>query len=117
MSYVKTGLDPSVMVTVLAAHKALISDYALRARQAEDMASGLMSEHFRNNGDAVAAKIIAHQEARGVERATQYMGVIQATLMSLTELHRSTKYRDNPIHPALLDLVKALTLTTESAHG
>lgn len=103
----------------LAAYKSLVSDYALRARQAEEMANVLMVERIPPElmASNVVNRITEHIQARGLERATQYLGVLQTTLMALTNLQR-TKCSLTPeqLDEELLTIIKALTITASPSN-
>lgn len=90
----------------LQAYKSLISDYALRARQAEDMVKLLMSDiPAEVRTTAIVEKIKVHIELRELERATQYLGILQMTRLSLTSM-----LQRNPEDTQLIEIVKALTV-------
>ena len=106
MNRLETRSPDEGLQVSLAAYKSLVSDYALRARQAEDMVQLLMSELPKDVlVNSIVSKVQQHIEARGIERSTQYLGVIQTTLLALTKLNT-----EQP-NEALLTIIKALTLT------
>lgn len=68
--------------------KSTLSDFALRARQAEQMAGRLMAEAHKEKWEPaqiqeLAALISKQIDARAHERAVQQQGVIQATVFAL----------------------------------
>lgn len=98
----------------LAAYKSLISDYSLRAKQAEAMVALLMASH--PNHEALSVSLVntlrEHLDTRGLERSTQLLGVLQTTLLALTEIRKgisSTPLVD--IESELTTIVKALTVS------
>lgn len=101
---------PSVESLLLSiqAYKTVISDYAQRTKQAEEMVVVLMNEKIPQDvfASMVVNKVTAHIEARGIERSTQYLGLIQATLMALTNIQGSK------LDPELVEVIKSLTLAT-----
>ncbi len=95
----------------LASYKALVSDYALRARQAEAMVATLMQKNIPPEVFAtqVVNKVMQDVETRELERSTQYRGVIQTTIMSLTNLRLSNPDRET-YDDCVLEIIKALTV-------
>jgi hypothetical protein len=68
----------------LAATKSLISNYAMRARHAEETASRLMSERLSTDQVQQLGSVIAAQmEQRANERAVQQQALLQSTLIVL----------------------------------
>jgi hypothetical protein len=68
----------------LQATKSLLSDYALRTRQAEQMASALMSERLTGEQVTQLGQLIAsHMDQRSTERAVQQQALLQSTLIVL----------------------------------
>lgn len=105
--------NEALMVSV-AALKSLTSDYALRTRQAEEMCSLLISEKIPKEifQDVIVNKLTEHISTRGLERSTQLFGVIQTTLMALTNIHRGLKnLTPEELDQQLLEIIKALTIT------
>ena len=98
----------------LQAYKSLVSDYALRARQAEELVGQMLVTHLPKEvyGDSIVNKIAEHIEARELERSTQYLGVLQTTLLALTNLQRSISTTPiEQLDQELLTIIKALTVT------
>lgn len=52
----------------------------------------------------VVNKVTADIEARGIERSTQYLGLLQTTLMALNAIQRQQP------SPDLVEVIKSLTL-------
>jgi hypothetical protein len=73
----------------VAANKALVSDYAVRAQQAEQAANRAIATTQRQWTDAqvkaFAALITEHMERRAQERAIHQQAILQATLLALNE--------------------------------
>lgn len=68
----------------LAATKSLLSDYALRTRQAEQTAALLMGEKLTDEQVKQLGQMIAGQmEQKATERAVQQQALIQSTLIVL----------------------------------
>jgi hypothetical protein len=68
----------------LAALKSLLSDYVLRTRQAEAVASRLMSQNLTDAQVHVLATTISQQiDVRTTERSVQQQALIQATVVAL----------------------------------
>lgn len=97
----------SMSVTVQA-YKSVVSDYALRTKQAEEMVTVLMNDKIPQDrlSTEVVNKVYEHMNARGVERSAQYLGLLQTTLMALTEIQ---KHKPDP---DILEIIKSLTLAT-----
>ena len=111
---VVTHSPNEAMAVSLAALKSLTSDYALRTRQAEEMCSLLMSEKIPKEifQDVIVNKLKSHIDARGLERSTQLLGVIQTTLFSLTNIQRGLKnLTSEEIDTQMLEIIKALTIS------
>lgn len=52
-----------------------------------------------------------HMSARGLERSTHYLGVIQTTLMALTNIQRSfTTLSQSELEQELTTIIQALTV-------
>lgn len=101
------------MQVSLAAYKSLVSDYALRAKQAEDMVSTLMLKNIPEAAfmDMVVNKINDHIDSRGIERSTQFLGVLQTTLIALTNTHQNIDTRSpDQIKSELVEIIKAITV-------
>jgi prophage DNA circulation protein len=80
----------------------------MRARQAEEMVKVLMADIPADvRTTAIVEKIKAHIELRELERSTQYLGILQTTLISLTAMQR--RYPDDT---QLIEVIKAITLAT-----
>lgn len=101
------------MQVSLAAMKSIISDYALRTRQAEEIANTLLSEVIpKETMQAIIVNTIKrHSDTRELERSTQYLGIIQVTLMALTSIHRRLSIEDE-LNSELLEIIKALTVAS-----
>lgn len=106
----KTNSPHEAQQVSLQAYKSLVSDYALRARQAEDMAAALLAKLPFDQTDMLVNKIRTHMDTRELERSTQYLGVLQVTLLALTNLQRSTVTPED-LNSELLEIIKALTIT------
>lgn len=106
MSQVKITDNESSLRLSIKAYAAVISDYSLRTKQAEEMVGFLMRDKIPKDEfiRTVVNKIEQHVEARGIDRATQYLGLLQTTLMALTSIQKKTP------NPELLEIIKALTL-------
>ncbi len=95
----------------LTAYKSLVSDYALRTRQAEDLCNKMMVANI--DRDVLVNTVCAHIDARGLERSVQYLAIIQTTLMALTEIHKkSSSIAPEQLDFELLEIIKALTVAT-----
>ncbi len=68
----------------ITALKSLVSEYSLRANQAEQLSSKLMGDLDQVKAHEVAAMIISHMEVRSKERSVHQQALIQATLVALT---------------------------------
>ncbi len=106
----KTNSPQEALQVSLQAYKSLVSDYALRARQAEDMTAALLAKLPEDQTDMLVNKINTHMSVRELERSTQYLGVLQVTLLALTNLQRSTVSPED-LNSELLEIIKALTIT------
>ena len=95
----------------LAAYKSLVSHYSLRAKQSEDMVRLLMSDKIPKEiyETAIVNKVQAHIETRGVERSTQYLGLLQTTLLALTNIRNNVSDIEKT-DKDLLEVIKALTV-------
>jgi hypothetical protein len=80
--------DVATLEFQLIANKALLSDYALRTRQAEQMTGHLIAEAHKawdEHRIKQFADLIAKQmDQRVTERAVQQQAILQATLIALT---------------------------------
>lgn len=102
------GASPESLSLSIAAYKALISDYLLRAKQAEDMVVLLTNEKIPKEVflEEVVNKIQKHLDEKGVERSAQYLGLLQTSLLALNALQK-----EQP-NDSLLEIIKAITLAT-----
>jgi len=104
-------LNPQEALQVsLQAYKSLVSDYALRAQQAEALTASLLAKLPDDQHSMLVNKITEHIGVRELERSTQYLGVLQTTLLALTNLQRSTVTPEH-LDSELLEIIKALTVT------
>ncbi len=113
MNRLETKSPVESLMLSLSAYKSLVSDYALRARQAEDMTAQLMIEKLGPEviASMVVNKVQEHIEARGLERSVQYHGIIQTTLMALTNIRRSGTTGE-ALDQELLEIIRALTIAS-----
>jgi hypothetical protein len=101
-----------LQVTITAL-KSLVADYSLRARQAEEMANLCLADKIPKEAfeALVVNKIREHMEVRGLDRSTHYLGIIQTTLMSLTNMHKELpKLETEQLEAELVTIIKALTI-------
>lgn len=72
----------------ITALKSLISEYAMRATQAEQLCNTLLNEKISDSAmqTIVQSLISEHSENRGKERAVHQQAVLQSLLIALTQL-------------------------------
>ena len=85
MAHTSKNYDKVVSLELsLAATKSLLSDYALRTRQAEQTAARLMADRLTDEQVKQLGEMIATQmDQRATERAVQQQALLQSTLIVL----------------------------------
>lgn len=91
----------------LTAVKSLLSEYATRAKHAEQAAATLMQDKLGPELLRELAALINHQlDVRGTERAVQQQAILQATLVAITH---ATKMPDEQMRAEVNNVVIELT--------
>jgi signal recognition particle GTPase len=95
----------------ITALKSLISEYAMRATQSEQLCNTLLNEKM---GDLAMQTIVQsliseHSENRGKERAVHQQAVLQSLLIALTQLKNVDDLET--IHKQVNSIVQSLTLS------
>ena len=89
----------------LTATKALVSDYSLRARQAEEAFALLIRSLDQKDLTAFEAVIAKHINVRAHERTVQQQAILQATLVALgAALNAGPEDRDHILRQVFKDL-------------
>lgn len=97
----------------LEAHKALLKDYALRTRQAEELASTLLCEKFSSSHSFIAEvvnKIDQHANSRAAVRCESCHAVLQLAVIALTTAYQTSASADE-LRASVLAVIQSLTLT------
>jgi hypothetical protein len=94
----------------LAAMKSLVSDYALRARQAEELASrALLTAMTDTQVNDFANMVAGHMDARARERSIQQQALLQATVVALgAALNAEGEQQKTMLANMLRDLTSAV---------
>lgn len=93
----------------ITALKSLVSEYALRANQAEQLSSKLMGDLDQIKAHEIAAMIISHMDVRSKERAVHQQALIQATLVALTStIHQDDSTLRGVVNTVIGSLTTAL---------
>lgn len=94
----------------LAATKSLVSDYSLRMRQAEEVASRAILGQMTDEQIEVFARLVgAHMEVRAVERSVHQQAILQATTIALNAALQASQEEQKEMLTAMLrDLTSAV---------
>lgn len=97
----------------LAAHKSLVSEYALAARQSREMCALALDPIIRQNVEIIAERMADHQHQILVERSTQLRGLLESTVIALNAqaLAAST---DAQTQKRLLEIIIPITLALKA---
>lgn len=95
----------------ITAFKSLVSDYAVRAKQAEQMAGRLIADNLTDEQVQALAVLVGQQlDARSTERAVQQQALLQATLIVLNAgLQGGDESLRSLVNKAVRDLTMALS--------
>jgi signal recognition particle GTPase len=95
----------------ITALKSLISEYAMRATQSEQLCNTLLNEKMGDLAmQAIVQSLISeHSENRGKERAVHQQAVLQSLLIALTQLKNVDDLET--IHKQVNSIVQSLTLS------
>jgi hypothetical protein len=110
------GIDQlNMQVTSL---KSLVSEYASRANQAEQLASKLMQGIDQVKAVEIGGMISRHMDIRSKERAIHQQAVLQATLMALTStLNMECAEARTVVNTVIGNLTMVLGSMTETQRG
>lgn len=110
MSHVKTN-QPSIesLNLVAEAYKVALANQVDRTKHAEQMVTELLTEKLSREEflTGIVDKIVEHLSAKEMRKSNQYLGLIQTTLLALTNLQKTSP------SPDLVAVIKALTLSVE----
>jgi len=94
----------------MASLQSTLSDYALRARQAEE----LVALHSQNwDMESISQTVIRHVDQRAEERAVHQQSLIQATILALTT---ALKGDEQELRQLVNTVVQELTKATMNMH-
>jgi signal recognition particle GTPase len=95
----------------ITALKSLISEYAMRATQSEQLCNTLLNEKMDDLAmQAIVQSLISeHSENRSKERAVHQQAVLQSLLIALTQLKNVDDLET--IHKQVNSIVQSLTLS------
>ncbi len=95
----------------VAAFKSLISDYSVRAKQAEQMVGRLMGDKLTDEQvQALAVLVGQHMDVKATERAVQQQALLQSTLIVLNAaLQGDDESLRSLVNKAVRDLTMALS--------
>jgi hypothetical protein len=100
----------------LAATKALVSDYALRTRQAEEAFHRLVRGLEKSDLTEFEATLGRHINIRAHERTVHQQAILQATLIALgAALKAEPEERDQILHQMFKDLTLSVQHITTQA--
>jgi hypothetical protein len=94
----------------LAATKSLLSDYSLRMRQAEEVASrAVLGPMTDQQIEAFGHLVASHMDVRAVERSVQQQAILQATTIALNAALQAGPEEQKEMLTAMLrDLTSAV---------
>jgi hypothetical protein len=96
----------------LAAMKSLVSNYAMRAKQAEELAGRLLMDKLNDQQMAAVVSLITEQiKLKAYERSVQQQAVLQATVVSLNAVLQTQDAAEQ--RRILLDMLRDLTSCVE----
>lgn len=98
----------------IVALKSLLSEYALRTKQSEQMCSMLLTEKISPEVlmNTVTLLMTEHSENRSLERAVHQQAVLQSLVIALTQLNNSESLAD--VLSQVNTIVQSLTLSISS---